>query len=98
MPKLEKNIYRITKKGGCDDCPFKDNGKSIHLKKGRVDSIKKTLLESDVNSFNCHKTLKGEGGVMMCAGAFEFLEKKNKPNVQMKIAYELGIEKEINHG
>lgn len=52
---VESNIYRCL--NYCSNCPFKDDGKAIKLVKGRVDEIKEMLLESHVNSFNCHKTV-----------------------------------------
>ena len=86
---MEENIYRLTKE--CSNCPFVDDGKSIHLEEGRVDAIKAQLLVSDTESFNCHKTLSREHP-KMCAGAYKFLKKKNKPNLQMKLAQAMGIE------
>ncbi len=103
MPKdcnlVETNIYRVLKQ--CSNCPFKDNGEEIHLKAGRVDEIKKELLESDYNSFNCHKTVYNLDKDMkngkkqqekMCAGAYEYLKSINRPNISMRMAASLGIE------
>jgi len=89
---MEESIYRIIHE--CGNCPFVDDGKSIHLEEGRVDAIKAKLLTSDTESFNCHKTVYAEGDrpLKMCAGAYKFLKKKNKPNLQMKLAKSMGIE------
>ena len=97
LPKT--NIYRCTEK--CKNCPFKDNGKAIHLEEGRVDSIRKMLLEEHDSSFSCHKTVYNldsdmedteEQTVKMCAGAFEYLQEHGKANAQMRLAYQLGID------
>jgi len=95
MAKLQTNIYRVTNKKGCDNCPFRDNGKAMLLRDGRVDGIKAMLLESDQNSFNCHKTVYSDDPnqkPMMCAGAYEFLKEHGKPNIQMRLAFSMGIE------
>jgi len=93
---VTSEIYRVTKP--CNNCPFLDNGKAIMLADGRVDSIKEELLQG--GSFNCHKTVYNlddnmneteEQELKMCAGAYQFLKKENKPNQQMQIAQRLGI-------
>ena len=76
-----------------------DNGKAIMLNDGRVDEIKKELLEG--GSFNCHKTVYDLDENMqatqkqepkMCAGAYRFLKEKKRPNQQMQLAQRFGIE------
>ena len=93
---MTSEIYRVTKP--CNNCPFLDNGKAIMLADGRVDSIKEELLQG--GSFNCHKTVYNlddnmneteEQELKMCAGAYQFLKKENKPNQQMQIAQRFGI-------
>lgn len=100
---VETNEYRVLKM--CSNCPFRDNGEAVHLDDGRVDDIKKMLLENDHNSFTCHKTAYNldkdmnpvEGFVQpkkMCAGAYEYLKKMGRPNIMMRIAMASGIENE----
>ncbi len=78
-----------------------DEGKSINLREGRVDDIKETLLSSDEESFNCHKTVYNldenmeetpEQELKMCYGAYMFLRSKGRANTQMRLAYMLGID------
>lgn len=101
IPK-DGSIYRCLKY--CGNCPFKDNGKAISLAEGRVDSIKEDLLNSNMNSFNCHKTVYNldeqmqpteEQELKMCYGAFRFLLENNSFNQQMQIALRLGIDEEL---
>lgn len=89
---LDASIYR--KKKYCSTCPFLDNGKAMFLEEGRVDEIKNTLLKSDMESFNCHKTvynldenleLTDEQPLKMCYGAYQFLKSKGRANIQMKL-------------
>lgn len=91
---LEYNIYRITKM--CEDCPFRTkDGSNMRLNEGMLDSIKKDLLDGE--TFTCHKTIYQDTdkiGMKMCAGAYEFLKRKNKPNQIMQIAERLGYETE----
>ncbi len=97
-PKLVKtNEWRVTKM--CGNCPFKDDGKAIHLRAGRVDDIKKQLESGE--SFSCHKTVYNldvdmnpteEQPLKMCAGAYEYLKKINKPNQIMQVAERFGYE------
>lgn len=98
---VETNEYRVLK--SCSNCPFLDNGKSIHLREGRVDQIKKDLLEDDWSSFNCHKTVYDLNKDMqsgntqepkMCAGAYNYLKSKGRPNMQMRFALLTGKETE----
>lgn len=95
MSKLvESNIYRCL--SYCPNCPFKDDGKAIKLVKGRVDEIKEMLLESHVNSFNCHKTVYNldvnmepvtthKQQLKMCYGAYKYLKDNGKQNLQMEL-------------
>ena len=93
---MTSEIYRVTKP--CSNCPFLDNNKAIMLADGRLDEIKADLLKG--GSFNCHKTVYDldenmehtkKQELKMCAGAYQFLKKENKPNQQMQIAQRLGI-------
>lgn len=98
---VETNEYRVLKM--CGNCPFRDNGKAVHLEDGRVEDIKKTLLENDMNSFTCHKTSYNLDINMnpvtdivqspkMCAGAYEYLKKIGRPNIMMRLASMKGID------
>lgn len=98
---VETNIYRVLKP--CSNCPFMDDGKKIHLQKGRVDSIKDELIKHPDNSFTCHKTFYNLDVDMnevtdykqsrkMCAGAYLYLKSIKKPNTMMVLAQRLGIE------
>lgn len=100
---MDASVYRCLKH--CSNCPFKDNGKAISLKEGRVKNIKDKLLESEYNSFNCHKTVYNldenmestkEQDKKMCYGAFEFLLKENRLNIQMRLALSYRIDNKIN--
>lgn len=86
------NVYRITKV--CSNCPFRDDKYAIHLSEGRLDEIKKTLLQGE--NFVCHKTVYSENEEqkpLMCAGAYEFLINEGKPNQIMQIAERFGVER-----
>ena len=95
---MKTNIYRCITP--CNNCPFLDEGKAIHLDDGRMDDIRKGLDEG--GSFNCHKTAYslddnmqplGENiALKMCHGAYEYLKAKGKPNQVMQVAERLGIE------
>lgn len=102
---LTPSAYRCEK--ACNNCPFMDDGKAIHLEKGRVDAIKETLLSSDSGSFNCHKTVYNLDENMeasepqelkMCYGAYKFLRENGRANMQMRLAYALGIDTPPNEG
>jgi len=83
----------------CDNCPFLDDGKKMHLRPGRVDSIKSALLRDDRETFNCHKTTHNKKiDKKMCYGAILFLEKRNRPNIIMRLneLLKINIEKDIN--
>ena len=93
---MKPEIYRCLKL--CKSCPFIDNGKTMHLRKGRMDSIKKSLLNGE--NFVCHETIynknTGPKDKRMCYGAYKFLKDKNKPNQIMQIAERLGVKNEHN--
>lgn len=104
---VETNEYRVTQKGGCSNCPFRDNGRAMHLSEGRVDEIKAQLIINDDMSFTCHKTaynlsVKMNGGYLqkpkMCAGAYAYLRKKGISNKMMRLAYALGIDTPLDRG
>lgn len=52
----QKGHYHQLKKP-CKNCPFLKEG-AIELAEGRLQGIVSELLESDFNSFSCHKTTK----------------------------------------
>ena len=94
---MEKaSIYRCL--DYCNNCPFKDEGEAMHLRKGRVDDIREGLDEG--GSFNCHKTayslddnmepLAENIALKMCYGAYLYL--KDNPNQVMQVAKRLGYE------
>jgi hypothetical protein len=98
---VKTNIYRCTEY--CPNCPFLDDGRAVHLNDGRVDDIKEMLLKDDNNSFTCHKTAYNldnnnefteEQDPKMCKGAYEFLIKEGRPNIMMRIAMAMGVDKE----
>lgn len=100
--RVKTNIYRCTEY--CAKCPFKDNGKAIGLKDGRMDEIKAMLLEDDSNSFNCHQTVYNLSNQMsivdpqelkMCYGAFRFLLEHGRLNIQMRLAMVWGLDEEL---
>lgn len=99
MSNHSPSVYRCEKH--CSNCPFLDDGKSINLREGRVDDIKETLLSSDSESFNCHKTVYNldenmnetdEQELKMCYGAFRYLQDNSRANTQMRLAYMMGID------
>lgn len=101
--RVPTNIYRCLTY--CPNCPFKDNGKKINLHKNRVAEIKKLLLASDHNSFNCHKTVYDLDNTMqpteeqklkMCYGAYKFLKEQGVYNMAMRLALIYGIDKELS--
>ena len=98
---VKTNMYRVLEP--CNNCPFTDDGKKIHLNKGRVDSIKEDLIKHPDNSFTCHKTVYNLDVDMneitdykqerkMCAGAFLYLKSIKKPNTMMVLAQRIGLE------
>jgi len=89
MEKLHSNMYRIIKM--CSNCPFRNDEHAILLADGRLDSIKTSLLNGE--NFTCHKTVYSEDPNKMCAGAYEFLVKEDRPNQIMQLADRLGVEK-----
>lgn len=99
MSIVKTNVYRCTEY--CNNCPFLDDGKKVHLQEGRVDAIKAELLEDDRNSFTCHKTAYNLDDKMeqtepqapkMCKGAYDYLNEVNRPNLMMRIAKVKGID------
>ena len=95
---VNSNAFRVLKM--CSNCPFKDNGKAMHLEEGRVNEIKESLKSDPMNSFNCHKTVYDldvnmnsthKQDLKMCAGAYEYLKGINQPNLHMNIARAMGL-------
>ena len=101
---IRTNEYRCLEQ--CKNCPFKDNGKSIGLREGRVDSIKKDLLNNYTIGFSCHKTVHNldidmnpvepEQENKFCFGAYEFLKKQERPNLLMVIGEKFEKRKRLN--
>ena len=94
MIELEHNIWRVTKT--CSNCPFNDEGKSLNLSAERMARIREGLDAG--GSFNCHKTEYPEVfntkpiGNRMCAGAYNYLKAKGKPNMIMQVAERMGVD------
>ena len=98
---MGKNTVEVNEWGvltPCSNCPFLDDGKAVHLNPGRVDEIKEDLLND--GNFVCHKTaynldINMEPSELnqtpkMCAGAYLYLKKLNKPNQIMRVAKAFG--------
>ena len=99
MSTIATNIYRCIEY--CNNCPFLDDGKKMMLNAGRVDNIKSYLDGDDTRSFSCHKTVHGLDNEMkntehqdpkMCKGAYDYLNKINRPNLMMRLAINMGID------
>ncbi|QCR38813.1 hypothetical protein C1N62_21905 (plasmid) [Nissabacter sp. SGAir0207] len=73
----------------CPECPFlKDGG--YELAPGRLDSIKRDMLDDDFSNFRCHKTTeqitRKQGVEKHCAGAAAFLLANDRMNIPMRLA------------
>lgn len=70
-------------KSPCKECPFL-LGSSLRetLREGRIDGIKKGLIESD-DHFPCHKTLDTDR--KECAGARAFQFKHNRLSIHARL-------------
>ncbi|EHD8952103.1 hypothetical protein OCP19_004830 [Salmonella enterica subsp. enterica serovar Typhimurium] len=100
MPK-QANHLRLKKP--CANCPFRKEG-AIELAPGRLEGIINDIVENDMTTFHCHKTVHlksgGEwdeegnyapsGQESMCAGAAAYLMKIGRPTVAMRIAFAFG--------
>lgn len=106
-PSSEKREIRDFKlKRPCENCPFRKEG-GIELAPGRLQGIINTLVNDDMTTFQCHKTVYGEktggewddetgqyrpsGKESMCAGAIIYLEKAGQPTVGMRLGRALGL-------
>jgi hypothetical protein len=69
----------------CGNCPFRNDGKEISLRPGRLAGIKNDLLTDRV-MFQCHKKPKEH-----CAGALIWLELNERPSQMMRIAERLSL-------
>jgi hypothetical protein len=69
----------------CGNCPFRNDGKAIPLRPGRVVGIKRDLLR-DNTMFRCHKAMTEH-----CAGALIWLELMERPSQMMRISERLGL-------
>lgn len=92
-----KNHFKL--KIACNNCPFRKHG-AIELAAHRLEDIASYLLNDDMTTFQCHKTVHnphtggefnddGEymasGKESMCVGAMIYLEKQNRPTVMMRL-------------
>ena len=88
----------------CDNCPFrKENG--VILNPGRLESIAQGLIDDDMSTFQCHKTVHNKkggdwddegnytpsGNESMCFGVMVYLHKKRRPSVGMRIGLATGM-------
>lgn len=84
----------------CGDCPFRNDGKGIRLRRSRAQDILDAITDLDL-TFSCHKTVEyddedDEGfhivgdGEEHCAGALILLEHLEQPNQLMRIAERTG--------
>ena len=99
MPK-QANHLRLKKP--CANCPFRKEG-AIELVPGRLEGIINDIVENDMTTFHCHKTVHSKSGgewdeegnyapsgqESMCAGAAAYLMKIGRPTVAMRIALSL---------
>ncbi|MGX4925847.1 hypothetical protein ACUYF2_24335 (plasmid) [Escherichia coli] len=97
MPK-QANHLRLKKP--CANCPFRKEG-AIELAPGRLEGIINDIVENDMTTFHCHKTVHSKSGgewdeegnyapsgqESMCAGAAAYLMKIGRPTVAMRIAF-----------
>lgn len=106
-----ETYFRLRKM--CANCPFRRDGHAIPLNPGRLEGIVDDLLQDDMSTFQCHKTVhcdKGgewdedykylpSGHEAMCAGAMGYLYKAGRPTVAMRMALALGLltEAELSH-
>ncbi|EEV4387873.1 hypothetical protein C1Y74_004939 [Escherichia coli] len=100
MPK-QANHLRLKKP--CANCPFRKEG-AIELALGRLEGIINDIVENDMTTFHCHKTVHSKSGgewdeegnyapsgqESMCAGAAAYLMKIGRPTVAMRIAFAFG--------
>ncbi|MFC6674062.1 hypothetical protein [Marinobacterium aestuariivivens] len=100
MPKLSDH-FRLKKP--CQNCPFRIEG-AIELAPGRLEGIVKDIVENDMTTFHCHKTVHSKNGgewdeegnyvasgqEAMCAGAAAYLMKVGRPTVAMRMAFAVG--------
>ncbi|PHM59494.1 hypothetical protein [Xenorhabdus ishibashii] len=95
-----KKLFAVKKP--CVNCPFLKETRFI-LSEGRLDSIKKKLLEDDEHVFECHETTFSTGGYFdensvyhasgkesYCAGAMGWLMLKKRPNIAMRLGHAFG--------
>lgn len=95
----------LTLKKPCNNCPFRKHD-AIDLNEGRLQGIVNDLVENDLSTFYCHKTVhspKGgtwdddeatyapSGNEFMCAGAASYLMKIGRPTVQMRLGFSLKL-------
>jgi hypothetical protein len=88
---------RFDLKKPCHNCPFRTDVLPF-LHTARVEELCEAIITKD-KTFQCHKTITrdDEGRARStdkdqhCAGALIMLEKMDRPNQMMRIAYRLGI-------
>lgn len=103
---MHKIKHHLAIKKPCANCPFRKTG-AIHLNEGRLESIIDSLLEDDMETFSCHKTVHSKNGgkwddegkyfpsgnESMCAGASAYLMKVGRPTVAMRLSFAIGLAK-----
>jgi len=78
----------ITKRP-CSNCPFRCDDDAIELRPGRLESIIANLLQNDMRTFVCHKTLDTQR--MTCAGAVAVMAKLGR----LPVIARLGLVHEV---
>lgn len=86
--KLPKYRMPITKRP-CSNCPFRNDGKAIELRDGRLRSIVEVLLADDRETFVCHKTLSKDRKT--CAGAVGIMSRLGRLPVIARLGLSLGV-------
>lgn len=103
QPKRDPFANHLRLKSPCSNCPFRLSG-GVHLEPGRLQGIIEALLDDDMSSFDCHKTVhcdrggewdedgayQASGHEAMCAGAAVVLMKRGRPTVAMRFAFITG--------
>lgn len=73
----------------CSNCPFRADGGAIELRPGRLEGIVRGLLDDDMGTFVCHKTLSKKPAT--CAGAVGLLSKAGRLPVIARLALSWGL-------
>lgn len=77
----------------CANCPFRCDDAAIQLENGRLKSIVSDLLQDDMRTFVCHKTLGAQR--QTCAGAVAAMAKLGRLPVIARLGLRLGVTSDI---